>query len=74
MLTFNPEQYESFMGEVQRKLGIEEFYSFPDGNTRIMVNTPVHEILFTFTEDEWQDFTNSLNEALYMREVYQLMN
>lgn len=74
LLTFNSAQYESFLYEVKGKMGKEEFFSFPDGNTRTMLTTPVYEILFAFTRQEWYDFTDTLNEAYYMREVYQLIN
>jgi len=74
LLTFNPKQYESFLQEVKEKIGMEAFYAFPDGQARTMLTTPVYEIVFTFTEEEWQDFTSTLHEAHYMREVYQLIN
>lgn len=74
LLTFNANQYESFLHEVKEKIGVEEFYAFPDGNIRTMLTTPVYEIVFIFTEDEWQDFTDTLSEAHYMRQVYQLIH
>lgn len=74
LLTFNANQYTSFLGEIRSKIGSEEFVRFPDGDSRLLLTTPVYEILFTFTEDEWADFTGSLNEAYYMREIYQLIN
>jgi len=74
LLTFNPTQYTSFLHEIKGKMGVEEFYSFPDGLPRTILTTPVYEIVFTFTEEEWQDFTSTLHEAYYMREVYQLIH
>jgi hypothetical protein len=60
--------------EISKKIGAEEFLGFPDGVFRVLLPTPVQEILFTFSEDEWRDFTSTLQEAYYMREVYQLIN
>jgi len=74
LLTFNAHQYSSFLAEISNKIGLEEFVTFPDGDSRLLLTTPVYEILFAFTEDEWVDFTGSLNEAYYMREIYQMMN
>lgn len=74
ILTFNSFQYDCFLEEINRKIGSEEFLGFPDGISRILLPTPVQEILFTFSEDEWRDFTTTLQEAYYMREVYQIIN
>ncbi|MFZ4862326.1 hypothetical protein ACL9RF_09080 [Sphingobacterium sp. Mn56C] len=74
ILTFNPAQYDCFLEEIKSRMGVEDFMKFPDGVYRMMLPTPMPEVLFTFSEEEWQDFTNALFEAYYMREVYQLIN
>ncbi|WP_225551493.1 hypothetical protein [Sphingobacterium bovistauri] len=60
------------MKEIRKKIGNEDFLAFPDEEERMFLPTPAPEILFTFTKNEWCDFTTALEEANYMREVYQL--
>lgn len=74
ILTFTSLQYDYFLEEISKKIGAEEFIGFPDGVFRVLLPTPVQEILFTFSEAEWRDFTSTLQEAYYMREVYQIIN
>lgn len=74
MLTFTLLQYDCFLDEINNKIGVEEIFSFPDGIRRVVLPTPVQEIVFTFSEDEWYDFTSTLKEAYYMREVYRIIN
>lgn len=73
VLTFSPLQYDCFLEEISNKTGDEELYRFPDGVNRIVLPTPVQEIVFTFSEEEWADFTATLKEAYYMREVYRII-
>lgn len=74
VLTFTLLQYDCFLDEINNKIGVEEIFSFPDGIRRVVLPTPVQEIVFTFSEDEWYDFTSTLKEAYYMREVYRIIN
>ena len=73
VLTFSGSQFAYFLDEIKLKIGKEEFLSFPDDEERMFLPTPAAEILFTFTKEEWRDFTTALQEANYMREVYQLI-
>lgn len=73
VLTFSTHQFGFFMNEIRDKIGNEEFLAFPDDVERMFLPTPAPEILFTFTKEEWQNFTSALEEAAYMREVYQLI-
>jgi len=54
-------------------VGNEEFLAFPDDEERMFLATPAPEILFTFTKEEWYNFTTALEEANYMREVYRII-
>jgi len=54
-------------------VGNEEFLAFPDDEERMFLATPAPEILFTFTKEEWSNFTTALEEANYMREVYRII-
>lgn len=74
VLCFTRVQYDCFCREINGKKGDEKFVPFPNGESKMMLTTPVEEILFTFTEEEWSDFTLALDEAVYMREVYQIIH
>jgi len=74
VLTFSAVQFQFFLEEIRAKVGHEEFLSFPDDEERMFLPTPAPEILFTFTKEEWYNFTAALEEANYMREVYQLLH
>ncbi|QBQ42742.1 hypothetical protein [Sphingobacterium psychroaquaticum] len=74
LLTFSLEQYNRFKSRVNDRVGKEDYYVFPDGEWRTVLKTPMDELLFTFTQLEWQDFCRTLQEASYMQEVYQLLN
>ena len=73
LLTFNGAQYKRFVSRVADRIGREEYYVFPDGEWRTLLQTPMDELVFTFTQEEWKDFHQSLEEAVYMREVYQML-
>lgn len=73
LLTFNGAQYQRFMARVEERIGREEYFVFPDGEWRTLMQTPLEELIFTFTQEEWENFYNSLQEAAYMHEVYQLL-
>ena len=49
-------------------------HAFPDGQDRLVMRTPVNDVQFTFTMDEWEDFQAAMDEAVYMQEIYALMN
>lgn len=74
VLTFSAVQFQFFLEEIRAKVGNEEFLLFPDDEERMFLPTPAPEILFTFTKEEWYNFTSALEEANYMREVYQLLH
>lgn len=74
LLSFSQFQYDCFCQEVKKKIGNEEFLVFPNGESKMILTTPVQEILFTFTKEEWWNFTSALDEAYYMREVYRIIH
>jgi len=73
LLCFTNFQYDLFYKEIKNKIGNEEFLTFPNDQKKIILTSPVEEILFTFTEVEWSNFTFVLDEAYYMREVYNII-
>ncbi|TZF83706.1 hypothetical protein FW774_09530 [Pedobacter sp. BS3] len=73
LLTFTPAQFRAFKSYTA-KLNIEEsLFPFPDGEERLILHTPYHDIRFTFTLEEWEDFKIALNEAVYMQNIYQMI-
>ncbi len=73
VLSFTPEQFVQFRG-FTADLDFEEFtLPFPDGKERVVMRTPVNDIQLAFTPDEWEDFHSAMEEAVYMQEIYSLM-
>lgn len=73
LLTFGGDQFDLFIEDLNAHIGNEEYFMFPDGIFRFMLHSPIKEIAFSFTPEEWRDFYATLQEATYMREVYQLI-
>lgn len=46
---------------------------FPDGQEQVVMRTPVNDIQLAFTPGEWDDFHEAMEEAVYMQEVYSLI-
>ena len=74
LLTFSSFQFEWFASEIAYRKLDNEFVRFPDGNIRTYLETPMKEVLLTFTEYEWMDFKQAIQEAYYMREVFEIIN
>lgn len=74
MLTFSLFQFECFSSEIEGKKLDREFVRFPDGTLRTFLDTPMQEVLLTFTEDEWDNFCQAIQEAYYLREVYEIIH
>lgn len=73
LLTFTTAEYKHFCMDVTDKIGKESYYIFPDAIWRMVLRTPLPELLFTFTDEEWSDFHEALNEASFMQEIHQLL-
>jgi hypothetical protein len=46
---------------------------FPDGEERVVVHSPCRDISFTFTQPEWENMKEALNEAVLLQQVYELI-
>lgn len=73
MLSFYEKQFLSFRNHTLSADCETNFHTFPDGEERLILNTPNQDISFSFTEDEWADFAVALEEAIYMQSVYKLV-
>lgn len=73
VLSFPAKAFRSFREVVTAVCFESNAQPFPDGQERIMLNTPNDDISFAFDEEELEDFRAAIAEAEYMNEVYQLM-
>jgi hypothetical protein len=73
ILSFSPQQFALFKGFVDDMVFEENAFPFPDGEDRAMMRTPVDNIQLTFTPTEWEDFQSAIGEAIYMQEIYTMM-
>lgn len=74
MLSFLEHQFVSFRKHTMEPDFQEKFYNFPDGEERLVLNTPNPDICFSFTEDEWTNFAIAMEEAAYMQSIYKLVH
>jgi len=73
ILSFSPEQFVQFR-DFSADMDFEDHsLPFPDGQERVVMRTPVSDIQLAFTPGEWDDFHEAMEEAVYMQEVYTLM-
>lgn len=73
LLNFSPDDFHSFRKMFSR-LDFEECcVGFGDGKERAVIRTPNADICFSFSQDEWDDMRAAMDEAVYMRNVYDLM-
>jgi hypothetical protein len=73
ILSFTPEQFIQFRDFSVELDFVTHSFPFPDGQERMVMRTPSSDIQFTFTTEEWEDFHAAMEEAVYMQEVYSLM-
>jgi hypothetical protein len=74
ILSFSPEQFIQFKDFTVELDFAEHTHPFPDGQERLVMRTPINDVQLTFTTDEWEDFHAAMDEAMYMQEVYTLMD
>ncbi len=73
MLCFDIDQFKAFRDFTENWDHEDMVHDFPDGQERIVLRTPNRDINFTFTMDEWENFKQAMDEAMYMREIYMLI-
>jgi hypothetical protein len=74
VLNFSEAAFDSFQEVVNSLPFGRNSLPFPDGHDRVILHTPNDDISFAFDEEEFDDFCNAIDEAIYMNEVYTLMN
>lgn len=73
VMNFTPEQFHSFRNLIVNYDFDDGAVPFPDGEERIIVRMPNRDFSIAFTEAEWENLREVLIEALYMREVYEML-
>ncbi len=74
MINFSLSEFTSFRRMVKSILTDECLVPFPDGSERVILRTPFEGVCFTFLPDEALELTNLVDEAFYMREIYDLIH
>lgn len=73
ILNFTTEQFHSFKNLISNYDFDDGAAPFPDGAERIMVRMPEKGVSIAFMEEEWESLKEVLEEASYMREVYEML-
>jgi hypothetical protein len=73
VLNFTPEQFIQFRDFIREMAFDNHTFPFPDGQERVVMRTPANDLQLTFTTDEWEDLHAVMEEAVYMQEVYAIM-
>jgi hypothetical protein len=73
LLNFTPQQFADFRQFINDLDFEERSHPFPDKQDRAVLKTPVDHINFTFTEEEWEDLKDALDEGMYMQKVFDLI-
>ncbi|MGO1595937.1 MAG: DUF6686 family protein [Sphingobacterium sp.] len=73
LLNFSMREFRSFKRIVNNLSFPDRSLSFPDGKRRIILRTPNDDISFTFDIEEFKVFKETIDEAIYMAEVYAMM-
>jgi hypothetical protein len=72
-VSFTPEQFRSFGNLIGNYDFDDGAVPFPDGEDRVTVRLPSKEISMVFTEEEWETLGEVTQEALYIEQVYELL-
>jgi hypothetical protein len=73
LLNFSPKDFQLFHETLLQQRFYDCCMLFPDGEERVVVHSPCRDISFTFTQAEWQDMRDAMEEAVLMQQVYELI-
>lgn len=73
IMSFSAGQFIEFKNFAEELEFTAHSFPFPDGQERIVMRTPVNDLQLTFTSEQWENFHAAMEEAIYMQEVYSLM-
>jgi len=73
LIQFASLDFSDFLNHIKTYSFFERAISFPDGETRLVIQSPAEELCLVFEEEEWEQFKHALEEALYLGTVYDLL-
>ncbi|PVY38372.1 MULTISPECIES: DUF6686 family protein [Pontibacter] len=73
IVSFTPEQFFAFSNLIRRYSFADGAMPFPDELERIMIRLPHKDFTMAFTEAEWVNLGEVVEEALYMRQIYEML-
>jgi len=74
LMRFTFAQFDEFAA-IARLIEFDEYLaSAPDGREVVILSTPCNDMCLMFTREELTDFTSAMDEAVYMRSIYQLVH
>ena len=74
LMNFSFDQFEAFY-QSTKKLSFDDYLeNRPDGKEVVILSTPFPDISLVFTRYEWEEFFHKVDEALYMRRIYEMVH
>ncbi|RZK43178.1 MAG: hypothetical protein EOO90_04225 [Pedobacter sp.] len=74
LMRFTGEQFVEFLA-IARKIEFDDYSErTPSGKEVVILSTPCNDMCLMFTREELLDFTAAMEEAQYMRSIYQLVH
>ncbi|MGM9478202.1 hypothetical protein ACS5PU_17380 [Pedobacter sp. GSP4] len=74
LMNFSFDQFDAFY-LATKKLNFDDYLEHaPDGKEIVILSTPFPDISLVFTRKEWSEFFVTVEEALYMKRVYELVH
>lgn len=73
MLYFTAERFKEFNYLLHQYKFEDNSFLFPDGEERIIIQSPERDIRFVFTEEEFEDLKFAVEEAMLMDQIYSFL-
>ncbi|RZL44736.1 MAG: hypothetical protein EOP00_19160 [Pedobacter sp.] len=74
LMRFTFAQFDEF-AKIATRIEFDDYLEHaPDGTEIVILSTPCNDICLMFTRDELQNFSNTIDEAIYMQNVYRLVH
>jgi len=74
LMNFSFDQFDLFYAST-KKLQFDDYAeNTPDGKEVVILSTPFPDISLVFTRVEWFEFFLKIEEALYMKQVYEIVH
>lgn len=74
LMRFTFDQFEEFAA-ITRQIEFDNYLEIaPDGTEIVILSTPCNDICLMFTREELSNFSNAIEEAIYMQKVYKLVH